>query len=265
MSRFGKLEFESSENLEPQAGSVSASASKRDGNHFLAEAEAQFRCEEFEPALRSYARALEFGPDNMEAWAGQVRALIELGEFHEAKVWAEKALERFPNTAELLAAKAVALGRLGDTETALALSDASLEAKGDTAYLWIARADVLLAREEKRAMYCVDRAREIAPRDWSVCWLAGRALRYWKQLAQALKMAQQAIALDSGQPGGWLLCFECQLALGFAGPARTSAQQLISLAPDLARSRNLLQRCGNLGLGARLAGAWRRWTGRDAV
>ena len=28
------------------------------------------------------------------AWTGQVRMLIELGEFREAKLWADKALER---------------------------------------------------------------------------------------------------------------------------------------------------------------------------
>jgi tetratricopeptide (TPR) repeat protein len=256
MSRFGKLEFESSEHQDPLAVSVS----RQDANHFLGDAAAKFFREEFEPALRSYARALEFNPRSLEAWSGQVRALIELGEFHEAKVWAEKALERFPNAGELLAAKAVALGRLGDTETALALSDASLEAKGDDAYLWIARADVLLAREEKRALYCVDRAREIAPHDWSVCWLAGRALRYWKQLAAALKMAQQAISLDSGQVGAWLLCCECQLALGFAAPSRVSAQQILSLAPDLEKARELLRRSENVGWGVRVAALWRRWT-----
>ena len=36
-----------------------------------------------------------------------MRALIELEEFQEAKLWADKALERFPNEPELLAAKAV--------------------------------------------------------------------------------------------------------------------------------------------------------------
>jgi Flp pilus assembly protein TadD len=44
-------------------------------------------------------------------WTGQVRMLIELKEFHEAKLWADKALEKFPNEPELLAAKAVALAR----------------------------------------------------------------------------------------------------------------------------------------------------------
>ena len=36
-----------------------------------------------------------------------MRMLIELGEFREAKLWADKALERFPHEPELLAAKAV--------------------------------------------------------------------------------------------------------------------------------------------------------------
>ena len=84
--------------------------------------------------------------------------LIELGEFREAKLWADKALERFPNEPELLAAKAVALARSGDLQGALSFSDASIEERGDTPYVWLARGDVLLARAEARADYCFEKA-----------------------------------------------------------------------------------------------------------
>jgi tetratricopeptide (TPR) repeat protein len=85
--------------------------------------------------------------------------LIELGEFREAKLWADKALERFPNEPELLAAKAVALGRSGDLQGALAFSDASIEERGDTPYVWLARGDVMLARAESRGRIIVLRKR----------------------------------------------------------------------------------------------------------
>src|SRR6185436_12108099 len=121
-----------------------------------------------ESALRLYSKVLEYDPLDTNAWTGQVRMLIELGEFREAKLWADKALERFPHHPELLAAKAVALGRSGDLQGALAFSDAAIEERGDTPYVWLARADVLLAREETRADYCLEEALLLAPRNWFV-------------------------------------------------------------------------------------------------
>src|SRR3954468_10315304 len=107
--------------------------------------------------------------------------LIELGEFGEAKLWADKALEKFPNDAELLASKAVALGRTGDVKGAMLFSDAAVEQRGDTPYVWLARADVLLAREEKRAEASFERALMVAGGDWFVLWLAARIRSYYEQ------------------------------------------------------------------------------------
>ena len=106
MSRFINLEFDDEANHEFQPGGT---APVKDEAYYLAEARAAFENGKFEPGLRFYAKVLEFNARNAAAWTGQVRMLIELGEFREAKLWADKALERFPNEPELLAAKAVAL------------------------------------------------------------------------------------------------------------------------------------------------------------
>src|SRR5207244_6243432 len=185
MSRFVNLKFGDEHEDHSQdhlPGRVKGEA------HYLAEANAAFENGEFEPALRRYAKVLEFNPNNAAAWTGQVRMLIELGEFREAKLWADKALERFPHEPELLAAKAVALGRSGDLEEALAFSDASIEERGDTPYIWLARGDVLLAREEQRADYCFEKARLLAPKDWFITWLAARIRYYYGQFVLALKL-----------------------------------------------------------------------------
>jgi tetratricopeptide (TPR) repeat protein len=135
MSRFDSLEF--GDNFEKPSEYQSGI---KDENFYLAEARAAFESAQFDPALRSFAKVMEFNPKNAAAWTGQVRMLIELGEFQEAKLWADKALEKFPTEPELLAAKAVALGRIGDLKAALAFSDASIEERGDTPYVWLARA-----------------------------------------------------------------------------------------------------------------------------
>src|SRR5215213_4878430 len=103
MSRFGNLEF--GEN--PRAG-AEARAQNKDEAFYLREAGDFFETGRFEQALRSYAKALEQNPKSAAGWTGQVRMLIELGEYKEAKLWAEKALAMFPREGELLAAKAVA-------------------------------------------------------------------------------------------------------------------------------------------------------------
>ena len=87
-----------------------------------------------------------------------LQMLVELGEYREARIWADKALERFPNEPDLLAAKAVALGRGGDLQAALAFSDAPIEERGDTPYVWLARGAVLLAAKQKQAVSCIEQA-----------------------------------------------------------------------------------------------------------
>src|SRR5947208_4875967 len=194
MSRFVNLEFsgESEDHARQQKSLV------KDDGYYFAEAHAAFENANFESALRLYSKVLEFNPDNAAAWTGQVRMLIELGEFREAKLWADKALERFPHEPELLAAKAVALARTGDLEGALTFSDASIEERGDTPYVWLARGDVLLARKEARADYCFDKALLLAPGDWFIAWLAGRIRYYYEQFAVALKLFQQAVERNAG-------------------------------------------------------------------
>jgi len=79
-----------------------------DEAHYLQKAKETFDDEDYERALAYYSRALQYGTDPEEAWVGQLRSLIELGQMQEAVVWSERALERFPNSAQILAARAQA-------------------------------------------------------------------------------------------------------------------------------------------------------------
>ena len=224
MSRFVNLEF--GDESEDRSGHESE---LKDESFYLGEAHRAYQDGRFENGLRAFAKVLEFNPQNTIAWSGQVRMLIELGEFREAKVWADKALERFPNDAELLAAKAVALGRIGDLKAALAFSDASIEEHGDTPYIWLARGDVLMARSEKRADYCFDKALLLAPQDWFIHWLAARIRFFYAKFALALKLAQKALTCDSTRSVIWLQIGQCQQALGMIAPAEISFQQALQL------------------------------------
>lgn len=237
MSRFSNLEFSSQpqSHHEPATGSVQQSETWH-----LQEAAAAYGRGDFETALRSYAKALEFNPQNPLPWTGQVRMLIELGECREAKLWADKALEMFPHEAELLAAKAVALARTGDLKAAIAFSDASFSERGDSPWLWVARADVLLAQKEARADYCLDRAVALDPANWLLHWLISRVNAHYGRFVQALSAAQRALALDASRLQVWLQAALCQRHLGLLDAALESAGHAARLDPGNAAARKLL-------------------------
>jgi tetratricopeptide (TPR) repeat protein len=252
MSRFENLEFGSERQHESQENVP------RDAAYYLAQAREAFEAGRFEHALRHYAKVLEFNPRDASAWTGQVRMLIELGEFDEARVWADKALATFPNEPELLAAKAVALARTGDLGGAMSYSDAAVESQTNTAYIWLSRADVLLAKAEKRAEFCFEKALSLARDNWFVHWLASRIQSFYRRFAQSLKLAQQALSLQPGRAVLWLQVGQCQLALGLAEQAGNSFDQARELDPncDAAQWQN---RVAETSLLDKVAGRWRQW------
>ncbi|RYD57764.1 MAG: tetratricopeptide repeat protein, partial [Verrucomicrobiaceae bacterium] len=194
-------------------------------------ATASFESGEFEVALREYAKALEHNPKNPLPWTGQVRMLIELGEYREAKLWADKALEMFPHEPELLAAKAVALARMGDFKAAMAFSDASFAGRGESAYLWTSRADVLLAQQQSKADYCLERAVTLDPGNWLVHWLISRINHHYGRFVQALAAAQKALAQDATRVQVWIQAALCQQQLGLHEAAAVSGQHALRLDP----------------------------------
>jgi tetratricopeptide (TPR) repeat protein len=255
MSRFSNLEFGGAQ------GGESHDRVDKDGQFYLAEANAEFARGQFEKGLRDYAKVLEFNPANPAAWSGQVRMLIELGEFHEARLWADKALEHFPRDPHLLAAKAVALARGGDPEAALAFSDAAIGENGEVPYVWLARGDVLMARGEKRAVYCFAKAFTLAPLDWMIQWLAARIHHYHRHFATALRHAKRALEIDASQAAAWLQLALSQQALGLCGAARNSLTQALELDPECHDAVVALGENRKIGFLKRLAGAWRQLFG----
>ncbi len=233
MSRFENLELSGESEDQPRR----QKSFVKDEMFYLAEAQALFESGNFEGALRSYGKVIEFDARNPAAWSGQVRMLLEMGEVKEAKLWADKALEYFPNDPELLAAKAVTLARNGDLQGALVFSDAAIEVHGDTPYVWLARGDVLLARSEHRADYCFEKALLLAPGNWLVEWLAARIRYFYKQFAIAMKLLQQAAGHNAANFVLWLELGRCQEALGLEGPARVSYDQARQLNPGCSEAR----------------------------
>jgi tetratricopeptide (TPR) repeat protein len=117
---------------------------------------------------------------------------------------------------------------------------------------------VLLARRERRADYCLEKALRLAPGDWFIGWLAARVRYYYEQFALALKLLQQAIECNAAHFLLWLELGQCQQALGLLGPARTSFTQAQQLNPQCHEASAALARLSRTGLGPRVRGWWRR-------
>lgn len=252
MSRFINLE------LGDESERRSSSSGIRDEQRFLADAETAFSQARFEKALRWFARVLEFNPNNTAAWTGQVRSLIELGEYREASQWADKAMEKFPREPELLAAKGVALARLGDLDAAVAFSDAAFEERGDSPYLWLARGDVFLARKNSGAEECIARALELTSGQWLFAWLAARVRIFYKQFTLGLKHARLALELNPSSPLLWSVAALCEGRVGLVQAAEASLAHAFELDPHSEDAQNVRRELGESGTLKRLAGWFRQ-------
>lgn len=248
MSRFSNLEFDETPPggarvVEPAQWQAQLTGTPtRDGGYFRDAADTEFRIENYESALRAYARALEQDRTLYEAWLGQVRTLLETGEFKEAELWANKALELFPEQPELLATKAIAIARTGRLKSALTASDRAVAQRGATAFVWLARAEVLMATGRPMADHCLDKAlllcADSAARGW-MQWEIARLRRKYSQFGQALKHIRSAMEILPDEPAVWLELARCQIALCIPA-ARESLRQAVQLAPECSVARRLL-------------------------
>lgn len=258
MGRFSNLEFDREEES-PQQHEHEA---PRDEKYYLGLAQDRFHEGRFEQALRFYSRALEFDTQLTGAWLGQVQALLELDEPHEARVWADKGLELFRNQPELLAAKGVASARLGELDKAMALSDSALAEKGSSAYRWRARGEVLLAREDRNEDFCFGKALAAAPMDWFEPLAVGRVYLYYRRYAPALRYLEIASSRNAASAYVWENLGRGLEGAGMAARARQAYRNALDLDPQRAVAREGTIRLDDArwftGLWARV----RSWFGR---
>jgi tetratricopeptide (TPR) repeat protein len=178
MGRFSKLDLQTKPPLTKE--SIAEAWPNEDEQSSLRRAQEAFDHGLYEPALDYFSRALRFNRELPQAWCGQIRCLIQLGEFPEAITWSDRALERFPNNANLLACKGLAYAELQDTIQAMEYVDGALEQRSPTPWVWLARGEcLLLAREPvQNAQRCFAKAAELEDdlNRWRVELRIGQAL-----------------------------------------------------------------------------------------
>jgi len=256
MGRFSNLEFDGREPLreEPrQTGEI------RDDSYYLKSADQEFRLANYDRALRYYSRALEYNANVQAAWVGQVQMLTELGEYKEAKLWADKALELHRDSAELLSVKSVVWARQGDPQKAIEFSDAALGQRGLSPLVWLARGEALMAARQANDEHCLEKAASESKQDWFIQLRIARVFYAYRQFAQAMTWISKAVKQEPGAPFALHVLGDCQLALGFASSAEHSYRQALSIRRDFPLSQAALDALEGRGFLGRL------WTGVRAL
>lgn len=247
MDRFARLEFgDTAPKKRPDGEPI------RDAEYFYKEAYKYWFAAEFELALRNFSRVLEENSSVFGAWSGQIVALIELGEYPEAVVWADKALESFPEHPELLALKAVAYSRDAKFEKAIAFSDNSVAKNDITPRVWLARAEVLLNRKSNVAENCISKAISLAGKQGPVVKLeAARLLRRKRKYSNAIEYLNEVIQIVPRSALAWYELGCCQAKLGLS-QAKASLGQCCQLSPEWNEPKRQLRRIESRGFFGRL-------------
>ncbi len=269
--RFSKLERSSAENLkaglEPPEGTVARKQAEEPKGYqpvessyptFIQQADESFFTGDYRGALRLYSRALQEENNHVYPWIGQVSALLALKQYREAEVWSNRALEQFPEDPSLLSQRARVLARTGNARRAVGVSDYAMQ-RGASEWAWLARGEVLLLAADGNALFCLEKAVELAGSDdWRVPLLAGLTFasrRHWSSAAEFLRLAVER------NPRNFYIWYE--LARVYTEVSRFEAaddalKRALQLKPDHQPARELQTRLYRRPFFKRILGVFRR-------
>jgi tetratricopeptide (TPR) repeat protein len=227
MTRFSSLEFDDA-GRQPERGDGEGI---RNEAYFYKQAILSYLHGDFELGLRNYSRALEVNNTFLAGWAGQIRMLIELGEYKEAVVWSDKAMELFPEHPEFLSYKAIASHRDARFDKAMAFSDVAIGKDNPGPWVWLARTEILMKKNRRIAETCIPKALACAGREAPLVRLeAGRILMRYKCYVLAMDFLSTAARDFPKSALAWLEFGRCQRMLGHE-QARTTLEQCLTLRP----------------------------------
>ncbi len=272
-NRFDWLEFHDGQ----APAAPEAAEPTQDLPALMLEAGAAFLEGQYESALRHYSSVLKHDRALAEAWAGQVRSLVRLGEYREAQAWASKACSLFPTVAILESARAGALAASGLLPPAMEASDLALELAErvnlQDPQIWLDRAACLLVDGQRgTAGHCLGKVRELRPGDPDWEQRIAVELLEGHDLTGALEALNRVVEQRPNRAYAWLLLGRTARRLGMrdrAGQALDQAERLRPNDPEVQAERRQLKRpCWIATLvfgheGHPCVLALRRWRDRD--
>ncbi|MBP7635608.1 tetratricopeptide repeat protein [Candidatus Ozemobacteraceae bacterium] len=267
MSRFKWLEFDEPKGPQsgpdrksPDADEV-AGVDMTDARQVLKLADDAYRLLEYEKALRLYSKALSIDPNIEDAWAGQLRCLLDLGENPEALTWAIKAQKMFPKNADVQSARALALARQGKLQDAIAFSDGAMKNDRQGWFVWVARGEILALAGSGNAEFCMMKARECERgSDWLVTLKTAQAYAVTPLADKAFPLFRKVLAEHADLADVWYALAKLQLDLGFVSESRESIEHAVRLQPMNRTYSEFQGRVNNVSPLDRI-GIWlRQWT-----
>ncbi|MFM7364893.1 MAG: tetratricopeptide repeat protein [Cuspidothrix sp.] len=160
--------------------------------------------QDYQAAISSYDKALEFKPDKHEAWYSRGISLYNLGRYEEAISSYDKALEFKPDYHDAWYNRGNSLKNLGRYEEAISSYDKALEFKPDYHQAWNNRGSSLcnLGRYEE-AISSYDKALEFKPDDHQAWYNKSCIYALQGKIEKAIENLQTAINLDSETVKEW--------------------------------------------------------------
>jgi len=221
------------------------SAPSQDPQALLLQAGQAFLEGDYEASLRHFSQALQVDRALPEAWSGQVRCLIRLGEFREAQAWASRARGLFPSAPLILSAQSAALAASGLVSPALAASDEALELAERLnlrePQIWLDRAScLLLDAQTATAGYCLEKVRELRPEDPDWEHRIALDLLEGQDFAGALEVLNRVVERRPTRAHVWFLLGRAARKLGMRERARQALEEAERLHPgDAATQKEL--------------------------
>ena len=213
----------------------------KDAFNYLESAEKKYYEGLFESALREYSKSLQYNKGLSDAWVGQVKCLLALGEMEEAETWVNNALSYFPKSADLLAVKAVVLCELGNSGEALFYSDDSLNFPSQTGYPWVARGNVLFfLRYEKTAIQCLEKVMAENPGDWRILAETGKVYARHKKCTKAVFYLDRAAQIKPDNAYLWFQMAKCYRAMRSRSMCQICCERALEIKPNYPGVQELL-------------------------
>ncbi|NMF64338.1 tetratricopeptide repeat protein [Brasilonema octagenarum] len=193
----------------------------------------QFDAGDFEGAIASYDKAVEFKLDYHEAWNNRGGALFNLGRFEEAIASFDKAVEFKPDKHEAWDNRGLALRNLWRMEEAITSYNKAIEFKPDDNAAWNNRGVALFNLghfEDAIASY--DKAVEFKP-DYHEAWNnRGNALSELGRFSDAIASYDKAIEFKPDKHEAWYNRGNALVNLGRFEDAIGSYDKAIEFKPD---------------------------------
>ncbi|MFN7382379.1 MAG: tetratricopeptide repeat protein [Dolichospermum sp.] len=158
----------------------------------------------YEEAISSYDKAVEFKPDYHQAWYNRGNSLDDLGRYEEAISSYDKAVEFKPDDHEAWYNRGISLDNLGRYEEAISSYDKAVEFKPDYYQAWNNWGISLdnLGRYEA-AISSYDKAVEFKPDDHKAWYNRGNSLNNLGRYEEAISSYDKAVEFKPDYYQAW--------------------------------------------------------------